>query len=410
MVRLYSLFVWTVLELLMGHFLLTPVSGASVSWSRTIRQGHVSAVSSICTSMNEFRLGLVGFETTAVTVSAGTTYIKCSNATIAKQITDMYSSSSISESHFSCDGKSWSIGVCGEGASIAVKSVGNANHCTCSSQDLAIRPCIGNNNWGGIGPRVCSSVSTTLSITVQDDTHSPTAMPTQTPTAEPTWSPTATPTAQPTWSPTATPTAQPSWSPTATPTAQPTWSPTAIPTAHPTSLPSTKPTDTPTTQPTWSPTANPTEIPTVTPTDTPTTQPTWSPTSKPTIHSDLINDFDIVDKNGDDFLNYEEIAFAIADANKDGKLSLEEYEAARAGRIFVDTTYALTTSSTVKYSDDTYLISDFDTIDRNGDGFLNYDEVAFAIADIEKDGKLSLEEYEAALRNSIFVDTSYKHE
>jgi len=346
MVGLYSLFVWTVMmNLLIGQFLLTSVSGASVTWSRTIPRGSVSTSSSICRSMKEFRRGLVGFETTAVAVSAGSTYIKCSNATIAKQITDMFSSSSISNSWFSCHDKWWSVGNCGD-ASIGVKSDGKSILCTCNSQDLVIRPCEGGDNWGGAGTG-CNSATTTLSITVWDDTQSPTA----TPTAQPTVTPSLTPTTQPTWSPTATPTL------------------------------------------------------------TPTSHPTLSPTYKPTIHADLIDDFDIIDKNGDGFLNYDEIAFAIADTNKDGKLSFEEYETARADRIFVDTTYTpTTTSSTVKYSDDTYLIADFDTIDKNGDGFLNYDEVVFAIADIKKDGTLSLEEYEAARGNRIFVDTTYKRE
>jgi len=377
MVGLYSLFVWTVMNLLIGQFLLTSVSGASVTWSRTIPRGSLSTSSSICRSMKEFRRGLVGFETTAVAVSAGSTYIKCSNATIAKQITDMFSSSSISNSWFSCHGKSWSVGNCGGGAEITVKSGGKGNICLCRSfQSLAIRPCVGNENWGGPGDG-CEPDTTTLSITVWDDTQSPTA----------------------------TPTAQPTWSPSTTPTAQPTWSPTATPTAEPTSSPSTKPTVTPSLTPTTQPTLSPTATPTL----TPTSHPTLSPTYKPTIHADLIDDFDIIDKNGDGFLNYDEIAFAIADTNKDGKLSFEEYETARADRIFVDTAYTpTTTSSTVKYSDDTYLIADFDTIDKNGDGFLNYDEVVFAIADIKKDGTLSLEEYETARRNRIFVDTTYK--
>jgi len=393
MVGLYSLFVWTVVHLLIGQFLLTPISGASVTWSRTISKGSVSTSSPICKSMQEFRRGLVGFETKAVAVKAGSTYIKCSDAPIAKKITNMFSSSSISNSWFSCHGKWWSVGTCGNGAEIQVKSNGKGRICQCDSQDLVIRPCIGNDNWGGSG-NGCGSATTTLSITVWDDT----------PTAQPTWLPTTIPTAQPTWSPSATPTAQPTWSPTATPTAQPT-SPSAKPTVTPSFTPTTQPTLSPTATPTLIPTSHPTLLPTL----TPTSHPTLLPTYKPTIHADLIDDFDIVDKNGDGFLNYDEIAFAIADTNKDGKLSFEEYETARADRIFVDTTYTpTTTSSTVKYSDDTYLIADFETIDKNGDGFLNYDEVAFAIADIKKDGTLSLEEYEAARRNRIFVDTTYK--
>merc|ERR1739838_234140 len=142
--------------------------------------------------------------------------------------------------------------------------------------------------------------------------------------------------------------------------------------------------------------------PTAQPTPMPTRTPTLSPTTRPTIHADLIKDFDIIDKNGDGSLNYDEIAFAISDTNKDNKLSLKEYEAARADRIFIDTTYTPRNSSVVKFSDDVDFITDFNIFDKNGDGFLNYDEVVFAIADIKKDGKLSLEDYEKARADRIF--------
>jgi len=205
------------------------------------------------------------------------------------------------------------------------------------------------------------------------------------------------------------PTLPPTAMPTETPTTQPTTIPTKTPTTQPTLPPTAIPTETPTTQPTTMPTVTPTTQPTTMPTQTPSALPTLSLTAMPTVHADLINDFEIIDKNGDGSLNYDEIVFAIADTNKDHKLSLKEYEAARADRLFIDTKYTRTNSS-VKISDDVDLSADFHTIDRNGDGFLNYDEIAFAIVDVKKNGKLSLEEYEAARADRIFVDTSYKPE
>lgn len=324
--------IWTVVDLLSGQFLLTPVSGASITWSEKISQGPSRVGSSTCQSMVRFRKSLVGLKTQAIVVRAGSSSYKCSNANVAKQIIDKFSIKA--RGTFSCSGKTWSVGVCGLGAEINVAS--GRYMCTCdSAQAVVIRPCIGNDDrsWGGAGSKCCDSVTTTLSITayhVIPPTYQPTIMPTDTPTAQPTPMPTRTP--------------------------------------------------------------------------------TLSPTTRPTVHADLMKDFDIIDKNGDGSLNYDEIAFAISDTNKDNKLSLKEYGAARADRILIDTGYTPTNSSVVKFSDNVVFTTDFNIVDKNGDGFLNYDEVVFAIADIKKDGKLSLEEYDKARADRILVDTSYKLE
>jgi len=123
------------------------------------------------------------------------------------------------------------------------------------------------------------------------------------------------------------------------------------------------------------------------------TKPTAMPTRAPTYDGDLLNDFDLIDKDEDGFLNYDEMAFDIADVDKDGILSLEEYESACADSIFAETVH------------DSDMAIDFDRIDRNDDGFLSYDEVAFDIADIFKDGLLSLGEYASARADGLFADT-----
>jgi len=334
-----------VILFLLSVFLLSSQSAKTLVWSRSIPRGSLSNSSPICTSMQEYRQSLVGFKTAVVAIMAGSTTVTCSNAAIAKQITDSFAS--ISSGTFACQGYNWYTGPCGDGAEISV-SVDDSEICACHKDEVVIRPCINNGNWGGSGT-VCASVTTTLRMTVVE----------------------------------APPTSQPTLSPTATPTETPTIKPTR--------------------QPTFSPTAMPTKVPTLSPSATPTS----SQTFKPTVDVDLISDFDAIDKNGDGSLNYDEIAFAIADTNKDNKLSLEEYECARANRVFVDTAYTITTSITIQSSDDVYLRTDFDVIDKNGDGFLNFSEIAFAIADFKKDSKLSLEEYEAARADRIFPDTSY---
>lgn len=344
--------IWTMIDLLFGQFLFIPVSGSSVTWSRTIPGGNLAKQSSTCTSYTDFRMSLAGMEVSRIVLVAGSISVECSNRTIAQQIIDAFSAGTVRG--LSCHGNSWLAGTCGGDSSISVAREGESKACECfDNEAVMIRPCIDNSNWGGTGSDVCGSVTTTLSISVYRyiPTNMPTAMPTETPTTAPTLSPTS------------------------------------------------SPTETPTTLPTG--------IPSHLPTETPTDQPTLSIIQYEDPVDSIITDFDIVDKNGDEYLNYEEIVFAIADTAKDGRLSLDEYQAARAEGHFIDTSYSQSNFSTPNSPDFADVTKDFGIIDRNHDEFLNYDEIAFAIADITKDGKLSILEYKAARTDGIFIDTSY---
>ena len=59
-----------------------------------------------------------------------------------------------------CNNKTWYVGSCGSGMSIAVNSSGD---CQCGSNSWTVRPGIGNNNWGGVG-KECSAESQTLTV------------------------------------------------------------------------------------------------------------------------------------------------------------------------------------------------------------------------------------------------------
>merc|ERR1719397_7809 len=255
-------------------------------------------------------------EVSQISLSAGSSSVSCNDGTIAQQITDAFSAGT--ELGVSCNGRSWHTGNCGDSSIISAAQVGyQSEACRCGSfQYVMIRPCIGNQNWGGTGSNICSSVTTTLSITVYVN-------------------------------------------PTSRPTLLPTSVPTETPTTQPTLMPTSSPSETPTTQPTLIPTSFPTETPTTLPTLIPSHLPTQTPSDQPTSfiiryqdHIDsIITDFDIVDKNGDEYLNYDEIVFAIVDTGKDGKLSFDEYEAARAEGHLIDTSYSHSNSSTLNSTD-----------------------------------------------------------
>jgi len=98
---------------------------------------------------------------------------------------------------------------------------------------------------------------------------------------------------------------------------------------------------------------------------------------------DWFQDFNRIDRHGDDTLHFEEFVFDRADNNKDGVLTILEYSDARAERRFEETA-------------DGDVLADFDRIDKNGDGLLYFDEIEFDMADTNRDGELSLKEYYAA--------------
>jgi len=110
-------------------------------------------------------------------------------------------------------------------------------------------------------------------------------------------------------------------------------------------------------------------------------------------------DLDIVDFHRIDrsdykgLLTYDELVFDMADSDKDSFLSLNEYKEARR-----ENRYRKTRSKSG-------VLVDFHRIDRDNDGLLNFDDLAFAMADTNQDGKLSLVEYSRARADGRFTET-----
>jgi len=102
--------------------------------------------------------------------------------------------------------------------------------------------------------------------------------------------------------------------------------------------------------------------------------------------------FNHIDRGDDKLLNWEEYVFDITDSNNNGELSLEEYSIARKKYFLGDTRVGL-----VK--------SDFNRIDKNGDGALIFSETVFDSADTNDDGLISLMEYLEACVHKKFGET-----
>jgi len=265
--------IWDSMDLMFGQFMLTPVAAySSVSWTQRMPKGTISKDSPQCTLMEGFQNTLVGLQDVrSIVVSAGSTSYSCTNAVVAKKITDAFSNVGDTSVDWYCDGADWNVGKCG-GGEIMVNDRIDGNICDCNDAALKIRPCNNGESWGGLGTG-CTQDTITLSVVVY-------------------------------------------YGASFAPTPDPTYLPTII-----------NPTETPTSEPTAMPTESLPVEPSAMPTET---NLTTNVTNEP-------NDFDRIDKDGNGVLNYEEIIFDIADVNKDGNLSPDEFWAARADGLFTDT-------------------------------------------------------------------------
>jgi len=103
------------------------------------------------------------------------------------------------------------------------------------------------------------------------------------------------------------------------------------------------------------------------------------------IDPDLVEEFESADKSLNGLLSFEEVILTLVDRNGDGVISILEYSEARSHNRFVET-----------ISSDSDMVTDFNRIDKNGNLLLSIDEIAFDIADSNKDSELSLEEFARA--------------
>jgi hypothetical protein len=112
-----------------------------------------------CTDWNDFRSRLDGdFTSVILSGSADGDGIACTDPEIATQICNAMEAGA--PLAISCGGNTWNVGECG-GTAVAV----NSAVCACPASGAHIaRPCIGNQNWGGMGTATCGSPTQSLEV------------------------------------------------------------------------------------------------------------------------------------------------------------------------------------------------------------------------------------------------------
>jgi hypothetical protein len=113
----------------------------------------------ICTEWNDFRSRLDGdFTSVVLSGSANGPGVACNDPETATQICNALEAGT--PLGIACGGNTWNVGECG-GTAVAV----NSAVCSCPASGAHIaRPCIGNQNWGGMGTATCNGPTQSLEV------------------------------------------------------------------------------------------------------------------------------------------------------------------------------------------------------------------------------------------------------
>ncbi len=127
-----------------------------VSYSENFTAGTLSSSSSQCTNWNHFRDSLNGNYSSIRINGSNDSIGKICSGSAATELCNALKSGTPTSSE--CGGTTWRVGTCG-GIELSASTSGI---CTCDAA-FTVRPCIGNQNWGGIGGS-CGSNTQSLSV------------------------------------------------------------------------------------------------------------------------------------------------------------------------------------------------------------------------------------------------------
>jgi hypothetical protein len=112
-----------------------------------------------CNDWNTFR-GKLNGNYTSITISGSNDQVgvTCQGGPAGQLCTALLNNQSIT---VQCSGRQWMTGQCGGG--IELSAAGNI--CGCNSPAYLVRPCIGNQNWGGVNSATCGGPTQTITVT-----------------------------------------------------------------------------------------------------------------------------------------------------------------------------------------------------------------------------------------------------
>ena len=118
-----------------------------------------------CTDLDAFRATLTRTDYTEVRVTStvSTQVFGTTNAVIAQAVANALRNATTSTI---IDGaNTWVTGICGGGVELTFSNIGTTL-CQCGTgpTNFSIRPCIGNNNWGGFNGLTCAAAAQTITL------------------------------------------------------------------------------------------------------------------------------------------------------------------------------------------------------------------------------------------------------
>ncbi|MBW2455436.1 MAG: hypothetical protein JRI68_13030 [Deltaproteobacteria bacterium] len=132
----------------------------------TFPSGTVSYTAQQCVDYTTFVGQLTGaFTAVQIKGSLDPTGATCNNPAMATQLCNALNTSTL-VSGLSCNGRTWNVGDCSNQTNqpFEINSRTASGDCTCeTSNSFTVRPCINNNNWGGIGD-TCGAPAQTLEV------------------------------------------------------------------------------------------------------------------------------------------------------------------------------------------------------------------------------------------------------
>jgi hypothetical protein len=132
-------------------------------------QGHVSKDSQQCKDWQSLHQKIdtgAGY----ITVSVGDQERTCKDDTIANQILSHFASKDKSRKSYKCGGHTWFVGNCAAGSHLGLEICVDCPkicHCSGDKNQISLRPCINNRNWGGHGHTCGSTKKATMSLTTK---------------------------------------------------------------------------------------------------------------------------------------------------------------------------------------------------------------------------------------------------
>lgn len=127
-------------------------------------QGTVPTTDEQCVDYTEYTQGLTGrYFSVTLSGSNDENGITCNDAALATELCNALSTRVPVDTM--CNGVSWHVGECStiDGEPFEI-SAGTNSACTCSGDGHTLRPCIGNDNWGGANGPSCGSPAQTLRL------------------------------------------------------------------------------------------------------------------------------------------------------------------------------------------------------------------------------------------------------